>query len=274
MYVLAANQLPQNPSPMRDDTRAHTRFEQPASPPPGRIVDLGPGRRLLLPAPQGSRPRRLVIHFHGAGWVAEQSARARYKNNAAILTVEANGSSSVYRQLILSSGSSFAELVAQAEQAAKVKFTSVVLSSFSAGYGAIREILRDKANWERIQGVVLADSMHAGYGEEEPDIGPFVDFAREAVAGRKQFLITHSEVFPGTYMSTTETAGYVLRQLGLKRKAVLEWGSLGMQQVSEARASGLRVMGFAGNSAPDHMDHLFALEHWYSLLRLPRVRGK
>lgn len=270
MYVLAANQLPQNPSPMRDDTRAHTRPSQPPEPLPGKTVELGPGRRLLLP-PHG-KPRRLVMHFHGAGWAAEMAGRARFKGNAAILTVDVPGASSVYRTTITTAGSAFPELVTQAETAAGGKFASIVLSSFSAGYGAIREILRDRANWERIHGVVLADSMHAAYGEEGPDIGPFVDFAREAAAGHKHFVITHSEVFPGTYMSTTETAGYVLGQLGLKRKPVLEWGPLGMQQVSETHAEGLRVLGFAGNSAPDHMDHLFALERWYSLLHLPRVR--
>ncbi|BDC49950.1 hypothetical protein F183_A22660 [Bryobacterales bacterium F-183] len=239
---------------------------------PGKVVELGQGRRLLLPAAKGHKPRRLVIHFHGAGWVAEQAARARYKGDAAILTVDLSGASSVYRASIAAEGSTFGELVSRAEEAAGVKFGSIVLSSFSAGYGAIREILRERANWDRVHGVVLADSMHAGYGEEEQDIGPFVEFAKEAAAGRKQFVITHSEVFPGTYMSTTETAGYVLQQLGLKRRAVLEWGPLGMQQVCEVHAGGLRVLGFAGNSAPDHMDHLFALERWYGLLRLQRVR--
>lgn len=178
----------------------------------------------------------------------------------------------MYRQTITAAGSTFPELVSQAEQAAGGEFASIVLSSFSAGYGAVREVLRDRANWDRVDGVVLADSMHAGYGEEAQDIGPFVEFAREAAAGRRRFVITHSEVFPGAYMSTTETAGYVLGQLGLKRKPVLEWGPLGMQQVSEVHVAGLRVLGFAGNSAPDHMDHLFALERWYSLLHLPRVR--
>ena len=57
------------------------------------------------------------------------------------------------------------------------------------------------------------DGLHASYiPENQPgpvdtqSLGPFVDFAREAVAGRKRMLVTHSEIFPGTYAGTTETA--------------------------------------------------------------------
>jgi hypothetical protein len=32
-----------------------------------------------------------------------------------------------------------------------------------------------------------------------------------------------------------------------------------MQQLSEARSGRLELMGFAGNSAPDHIDHLHAM---------------
>jgi hypothetical protein len=66
-------------------------------------------------------------------------------------------------------------------------------------------------------------------------------------------------VFPGTFASTTETADYLLGKLGLKRRLTLEWGPARMQQLSEARQGGLRVLGYAGNSGPDHIDQLHAL---------------
>ena len=66
--------------------------------------------------------------------------------------------------------------------------------------------------------------------------------------------MTHSEIFPGTFASTTETADYLLRELGLHRTPVLRWGPRGMQQLSEVRAGGFELLGFAGNSAPDHID--------------------
>jgi len=39
----------------------------------------------------------------------------------------------------------------------------------------------------------------------------------------------------------------------------LKWGPMGMQQLSEARAGRFRLLGFAGNSAPDHVDQLHSL---------------
>ena len=69
----------------------------------------------------------------------------------------------------------------------------------------------------------------------------------------------HSEIMPGTYASTTETADYLLAQLGVHRRAVLKWGPMGLQQLSEARAGRFLLIGFAGKaltaieSAVDHL---------------------
>jgi hypothetical protein len=71
--------------------------------------------------------------------------------------------------------------------------------------------------------------------------------------------VTHSEVYPGTYASTTETADGLLRRAGLPRQPSLKPGPIGMQQLSETALGQFRVTGYAGNSAPDHMDHLYAL---------------
>jgi hypothetical protein len=86
---------------------------------------------------------------------------------------------------------------------------------------------------------------------------------------RKTNLITHSEIFPGTFVSTTEATDYLLNALGLKREPVLKWGPLGMQQLSETKRGRFAVLGFAGNAAPDHIDHLHALQ-WFlaALLQL------
>ena len=83
--------------------------------------------------------------------------------------------------------------------------------------------------------------------------------ARAAMRGEKRFVVTHSEIFPGTFASTTETADWLLRELGVRRTPVLRWGPRGMQQLSEVRSGGFALLGFAGNSAPDHVDHLHAL---------------
>jgi hypothetical protein len=61
--------------------------------------------------------------------------------------------------------------------------------------------------------------------------------------------------------------------MGLARTAVLTWGPRGMQQLSEARTGSFELQGYAGNSAPDHIDHLHALpELLKRLLRSARTR--
>lgn len=212
------------------------------------------------------RDSLLIVYFHGASWLVETSAR-RVFPDAAVLSVQAGVSSDPYSQALAPSGR-FGQLIAEAEAAAGQKFQRIVISSFSAGYGATREILKDPANHPRIQAVLFADSMHAGYGAEDTDLAAFIDFARASVTGRKQMVIAHSEVFPGTYASTTEAADHILKKLSLKRAPVLRWGPLGMQQISELRAGGLTVLGYAGNSAPDHVDHLHALQNLYRRVRL------
>jgi hypothetical protein len=42
---------------------------------------------------------------------------------------------------------------------------------------------------------------------------------------------------------------------------------MGLQQLSEARRGKFLLMGYAGNSAPDHVDQLHSLPAWLKLLR-------
>jgi hypothetical protein len=89
------------------------------------------------------------------------------------------------------------------------------------------------------------------------------------VRGEKRFVVTHSEIFPGTFASTTETADWLLSALGLHRTAVLRWGPRGMQQLSEAHAGRFELLGFAGNSAPDHVDQLHAMPEFLARVLKP-----
>jgi hypothetical protein len=151
-----------------------------------------------------------------------------------------------------------------------VRTDAVVLTAFSAGHGAVRAILRDPANLARVAAVMLLDGMHTSYVPERTvlsdggsldvtNLSAFAELGRAALSGTKRFLVTHSEIFPGTYASTTETADWLLAELGLAREAVLKWGPRGMQQLSEVSAGGFMLNGYAGNSAPDHIDHFHAM---------------
>ncbi|MBK9166984.1 MAG: hypothetical protein IPM24_05905 [Bryobacterales bacterium] len=251
---------------MTDSTRAHKRIERTET--PGTRHDLSLGTLLVASrAPRKQAP--LVIHFHGPAWLVEASVRRRWRR-AASLSVHLGTGSAVYAAPFREAGR-FGVLLDEVERATGRPWAPVVLTAYSAGYGAVREILRDATNRDKVQAVILADGIHAGYDENRlakgADLEPFLAFAREAAGGNKQFILTHSEVYPGTYASTTDCADFLVDSVRVRRRAVLRWGPLGMQQVSEVRRAGWRVMGFAGNSAPDHTDHLHALADWLKLIR-------
>ena len=161
----------------------------------------------------------------------------------------------------------------QQKPARSIKIQKVILSGFSAGYGAIRKIVGTPQNFNRVDAILLLDGIHASYVPERrvlaeggqidsSGVAAFIRFAADAARkdSGKKFLITHSEISPGTFVSTTEAADFILQKLGIKRQSVLKWGPLGMQQLSAARQHHFAVLGFAGNTAPDHADHLHALD--------------
>jgi len=265
-------QQAQNPSPMVEHTRAHPRLtqEQPA----GRREKLSTGN-LFIPAKLMHRRRLpLVIHFHGAGWVPEVAA-AR-DGWCAVITVETGAGSGVYAKQF-SEHARFGAMLREATGKTGISFGPIVLTAWSAGHGAIREILQVPEYYRLVGKVLLIDGMHTGYegghpgpleSKVEPDhLEIFLRFARDAVAGRKIMVITHSEIFPGTFASTTETADWLLARLGLKRRAVLRWGPMQTQQLSEVRAGKFRLLGFAGNSAPDHVDQFQSLPAYLKWLK-------
>jgi hypothetical protein len=260
-------QQSQNPSPMVEHTRTHQRLKQ--ATPAGRRVPLRVGT-LFLPAALKTRPTvPLFIHFHGAPWIGELAASEL--KQTAVITAQLGSGSSVYAKPFLDP-QAFAQMLSEAEAQANMKFGPITLTSWSAGYGAIREILRVPEHYARVSRVLLLDGLHASYvngkpGPQESEIEAdnlaiFLQFARDAVAGRKQFFLTHTEIFPGTFVSTTETADWLLRELKLTRRPVLKWGPMGSQQLSEVRAGKFQLAGFAGNTAPDHVDLLHALPNF------------
>ena len=170
-----------------------------------------------------------------------------------------------------------------AVRGAPVPIGRVTLVGFSAGHGAIRAILREPRHFARVDAVLLLDGMHTSYAPEgraladsgsldTTNLAAFAEFARAAARGERRFVVTHSEIFPGTFASTTETADWLLGALGLRRTPVLRWGPRGMQQLSEVRSGGFELLGFAGNSAPDHIDHFHATPELLARVHAAPVR--
>jgi hypothetical protein len=260
----------------------------------------------VVPSPETS----LLIHFHGAAFIPEHAAAtadhdyiaatvnagagtAAYERlfadpatfdslllaiRRAVQAAEPSGRAGATRDAGGAHGISSTD---SAGAAGDAPFGRGVVSAFSAGHGAVRALSRVPAHLERIDGALLLDGIHAAYIPpatvlaeggvlDTTNITPWLPLLHAAMDGRKAVLITHSEIFPGTFASTTETTNWLLTRVGLGREPVLEWGPVGMQQLSHAGAGRLLVMGFAGNSAPDHIDHLHGMSRF--LARLDALR--
>ncbi|MEQ1765497.1 MAG: hypothetical protein ABL984_20380 [Pyrinomonadaceae bacterium] len=215
----------------------------------------------------------MVIHFHGAPWLVQRHI-AETMPDAILITVQLGVGSSAYGRPF-SEPELFGRLLAEAknELEAKSVWSSITLIGFSAGYGAVRAILRQPDNYKLISNVLLLDGIHASYEPEgktladggrisPADLDSFVQFAKDAVAGKKTFVLSHSEIVPGTYASTTECVDYLLGQIDLKRKPSRRKGPMGMRRLSSVGKRGFHVFGYAGDTAPDHVDHLHAMPYW------------
>jgi len=265
----------QNPSPMVDHIRPHERVD-------GSNCD---GERIIWPfmeklaqlfIPESFNPAgdsELIVHFHGLPKVSEHAVCG--SSNQVILTLNGWSGGSSYEKLFRE-GTHFLDFVHLAKEAINIhEFSSIILSGWSAGYGAIRALIQRYP--DRIDGIILLDGIHTSYVPERlvlhrggeldtSKLEPFIAFARQAIEGEKSMLVTHSSVFPGTFASTTECVDYLIYQLFLKRKAVLKQGPVGMQQVGKVASGRLKIMSFAGNTAPDHVDHLHGLKRFINEL--------
>ena len=265
----------QNPSPMTESTRRHERLVQRDLAGEARQFGGPGGRPVELRIPRRTdRSVDLVVHFHGAAWLAQQAVeRAHPRAVSAVLNL-GSGSGAYHRPF--ADPSAFDSLLAgitrevAAVRGAPVSVGGITLSGWSAGHGAIRAILLEPRHFARVNAILLIDGMHTSYVPEgkvmasggtldTTNLAAFAAFARAAGRGEKRFLVTHSEIFPGTFASTTETADWLLAALGKRRTAVLKWGPRGLQQLSESRAGRFELLGYAGNSAPDHVDQLHAM---------------
>ena len=274
--------MTQFPSPMVDSVRAHARIENKEV--PGLSIHL---KNVLAKPVEIYMPDQdqefdridLLIHFHGLSYVPKHAVY--HADHPFILAVVNLGAGSSVYEKAFPDKSTFIELIdsiidlVSQRKSIEIEASRTYLSAFSAGYGAIRAILRDHQSI--VDGIILLDGLHTGYlpprqvlaeggALDEEKLRYFVQFAQLARDGEKRFLITHSEIFPGTYASTTETTDFIINSLNLPRRSVVEWGPVGMQLLSETNVKGLTILGFAGNSAPDHIDHFHGLPTFLKMI--------
>ena len=251
---------------------------QPAEPPPaGQRAKLTDGQ-LFVPAGYQPDPAgvELLLHLHG-GTAAEKQL-VRSGRSAVVVSVAIPGLSSVYTKRF-QDPKTFARILDETRAklkelgvAPEPRVRRVIVSSFSAGFGGVREMLKDPATFTRIDALVMADSIYAGYAGDpaqrrvEPKhMDGFRKFAEDAAAGRKWFILSHCDLQPDGYASTKETADDLIASLGGTRETAGDpWPAEGLTLTSRYRKGHFEVYGFAGTTGADHMRHLHGL---WALLR-------
>jgi hypothetical protein len=240
-----------------------------ADAPKGQRVKLTDGQLFI---PDGCKAGRdgvdFTLHLHGAADLVEKQF-AQAGRPGVLVTVTLKGLSSVYTERF-KDPKTFQRILDEAGEqlvkqgvVEKPRWRRVAVSSFSAGYGGVREMLRDATLFARIDALVLADSLYAGYvGKEgERRVNPeqmpgFEKFARAAAAGEKRFILSHCDLKPDGYASTAETAEYLLQKVGGKREKVDEKWAEGWRLTSRCRRERFEVYGFSGDAGTDHLRHL------------------
>lgn len=236
-----------------------------------RGIDMG---QLIMP--QSKRFVRggqfdVMIHFHG-----HEAARKGFvtvMDGAVLVGIDLGLGSGPY-ETAFDAPDAFARLIASVERAVEkktgkpAKARRVGLSAWSAGYGAVQKILGQKYGKERVDSVVLLDGLHCGYQGQSVNalqIKAFTDYAREAAAGRKFMFVSHSSIIPPGYASTTETANFLIHEVGGTPKASSGAGPLGLELISRYTRGNFHVRGFSGN---DKMDHCAQLGLYADVLKI------
>jgi hypothetical protein len=248
---------------------AHRQATARPEPPKGTRIALREGALFL---PEGLKPEEgkvpLLLHLHGAVSCTEL-VPDKTGLPCAVLTFNRNGLSKIYSDAF-KSPKRLPELLAECTghlrrelQADRLEIGSILLSSFSAGFGGVREILSQPENADLPAGILMCDSIYAGFTGDpaERNVDPehmrgFLAYARLAADTKRRMLITYSQLMPPSYASTSETARYLVRALGGEERSVMQGWCPKLTQRSEFSKGYLRICGFEGDQGEHHMEHL------------------
>ena len=276
---------------------------QPATPHPMKdrtlLLPSDTRHTLWIPGDYQRQGKKIDVLFDFHGYPPRVQSSARLAGlNCVVISVKYTGLSSVYRIPFSENRQLFATILDEALAALQaepdfpgdLQWGRLAITSFSAGFGAVREILKTQDYFNRINGILMVDSLYCGYVGDGTDavqegvvhpglMKDFLRFAQASVDDQKVMIITHCmEPTPG-YASTRETADYLLDKLNLKAvpvNIVVELpphadvvpGALRLHR--KARRKGFSLCGSPGLGATDHVEHLRHMAYW--LPRLPLAK--
>ena len=225
--------------------------------------------KVFIPNTYYQRPGNVadvLVHFHGDPQTFWNNAKYA-KLNSILVTVNYSGASSAYVtpfsnatlfQTVLDEA--LIKVRQQSDISDALSWDQLGVSSFSAGYGAVREILKSTTYRNRISALLAADSIHAATaGDQTPLDSHLVDFKSFASLGKngsKTFLLSHSQVPTSGYESTREVADEILQNLNLTATATSATGLGTLQFYRTAESGNFRLCGATGSDAPAHSKHL------------------
>ncbi|HJP83139.1 MAG TPA: hypothetical protein VJ835_06490 [Fimbriimonadaceae bacterium] len=234
---------------------------------PGKSIDLYGDGKYTLFIPDSWQPvdrPAITVHFHGAAWFAiEEHLRRGLKEP--LLGIYLGEGSSVY-QKPFEDPERWPVLLSHviAELGGK-SISRVDMTSFSAGYGAVRELLKQPGPIAIIHRLVLADSMYASFtsdGDHTPlsaQINPYVEFAKLAIEGKKEFVVTCSQVTTETYANSAACAEELVKKLGgrlmLADPTLPPTRGKDFPLLSRFDSVGFHVWAYGGTDAMAHMTH-------------------
>lgn len=223
----------------------------------------------------------MMIHFHGDPQTYWNNA-AYAKLNVPIVTVNYSGLSSVY-STPFSDQTLFQKVVDEARAVIRkqgdfpdeVHWGKLAVSSFSAGYGAVQQILKNPAYRSEIDMILAADSLYATTsGDGTPVDSQLVDyetFANLAKSGQKTFLYSHSQVPTFTYESTGECIDEIMQVVGVSPMAYNATGLGTLAFYRHAKAGNFEMWGATGSDADSHLEHLRYIGEFLEELPLAKL---
>jgi len=207
----------------------------------------------------------LIVHFHGHEPIRKEFVKTA--KGSVLVGIDLGIGSGAYSSGF-SSPQVFTNLIASVEAAMAKKTGNknahvrhLTLSAWSAGYGAIEQILRQPAG-KKVEAVVLLDSLHTGYVDEHSkalktvQIEPFIDYAKRAAKKQAFMFMSHSSIIPPGYASTTEVATHVVGELRGKPKKAKRADVLGLDMIRRFDKGDFHVRGYTGDDKPDHCAHI------------------
>lgn len=230
-------------------------------------IEDGPVRATLF-VPEGTTPSRevrLTVHFHTAEWHVIQEHTRRGLAGPLLVFNLGQGSSTYAKpfqdvSLFPRVCQTVLERLRAEGWPKESRVASVDISSFSAGYGAVRELVKQPFAFGLMRRVVLGDSLYGSFGAGRTPLDAHVEvwrpLAEAAIRGKRTFLITVSEVPTEGYASSSEMARALLAKVGVREERVLPGPQDSAHPLlTRADRGRFHVWFYGGNDAMAHMTH-------------------